>query len=86
LRVSPDPAYDKLTGSSTAESLLSGAVIGAACEADGMIRRYADAHSDLQVVITGGDAAYLCKQLKSRFFAHQNLLLQGLHAILRYNL
>jgi type III pantothenate kinase len=84
--VSPDPTYDKLTGSSTAESLLSGAVIGAACEADGMIGRYEDAHNDLQVVITGGDAPYLCKQLKSRFFAHQNLLLQGLHVILRYNL
>lgn len=81
-----DKNYDKLTGESTAESLLSGAVIAAACEADGMIDRYHTQYKNLQVLITGGDADYLCKQLKNRFFANQNILLQGLNTILNFNL
>ncbi|WP_317899833.1 type III pantothenate kinase [Aurantibacillus circumpalustris] len=81
-----DKNYDKLTGQSTAESLLSGALVAAACEADAMIDRYMEQHENLQVVITGGDADYLCKQLKNRFFANQNILLQGLNTILNFNL
>jgi len=53
---------------------------------DGMIDRYKDQYNDLQAVITGGDADYLCKQLKNRFFANQNILLQGLNTILNFNI
>jgi type III pantothenate kinase len=84
--VEADKNYEKLTGTSTAESLLSGAITGAACEAECMIQRYEQQYSNLVVVITGGDADYLCKQVKSRFFTSQNLLLIGLNAILNYNL
>lgn len=79
-------SYDKLKGMNTHESLLSGAMIGAACEADDMITRYLLLHPALKVVITGGDSDYLCKQLKNRFFAHQNILLTGLNTILNYQL
>lgn len=81
-----DKNYDKLTGQTSAESLLSGALLGAACEADSMIDRYRTQHPELLVVLTGGDSDYLSKQLKNRFFAHPKLLLQGLDTILRYNL
>ncbi len=84
--VDADPEYDLLIGSNTRESLLSGAITATAAEADGMIQRYAGTFPDLVVYITGGDAAYLCKQVKSRFFANQNLLLKGLNAILELNL
>lgn len=84
--IEADPEYTQLIGSSTRESLLSGAITAAAAEADGMIQRYTEAFPDLVVYITGGDAAYLCKQVKSRFFANQNLLLTGLNAILELNL
>ena len=80
-----DVNYTKLIGNSTKNSMLSGALIGAACEVDGMIERYRLLHPNLIVAITGGDSEYLCKQLKNRFFAHQYLLLQGLHTILNYN-
>jgi type III pantothenate kinase len=79
-------SYHQLIGTSTQESLLSGALIASACEVDGMIQRYKEEYDDLLVLITGGDADYLCKQVKNRFFAHQNLLLQGLNTILNYNL
>ncbi len=81
-----DKNYDKLTGCSSTESLLSGALIGAACEVDSMIDRYLALYPNLVVVLTGGDADYLSKQVKNRFFAHPKLLLQGLDTILRYNL
>jgi type III pantothenate kinase len=76
----------KLTGTTTRDSLISGAVIGAACEADGMIERYGALYSNLVVVLTGGDAQLLAGQLKNRFFANQNLLLYGLNTILNFNL
>ncbi len=84
--VEPQSGYFKLTGESTVESLLTGAIVGAACEADAMINRYREKYPSLRVVITGGDAPYLSGQLKNSFFAQQNVLLQGLNAILNYNL
>lgn len=84
--VETDKNYVKLVGQSTAESLLSGALVAAAAEVDGMIDRYLKLYPDLQVVITGGDADYLCKQVKNRFFADQNILLYGLNTILNFNI
>ncbi|MBX3163669.1 MAG: type III pantothenate kinase [Bacteroidetes bacterium] len=81
-----DKNYEKLIGESTQESLLSGALLGSALEVDGMISHYLAQYPDLQVVITGGDSDYLCKQLKNRFFADQNILLRGLNTILNFNL
>jgi type III pantothenate kinase len=77
-------SYDILTGGTTQESLLSGAMIGAACEADEMISRYFHLYPALVVVLSGGDGEYLSRQLKNRFFAHQNILLEGLNTILNY--
>ena len=81
-----DKNYEKLTGETTAESILSGALLGAACEVDCMIERYKAQYNDVEIVITGGNADYLCKQLKNRFFTNQNILLYGLNTILNYNL
>jgi type III pantothenate kinase len=82
--VEMDKQYSKLTGQSTSESILSGALIGAVCEADAMIDRYNAMYKDLVIVLTGGDGDYLSAQLKNRFFANQNLLLYGLNTILNY--
>lgn len=84
--VDVDKHYDKLIGQSTRESLLSGALMASVCEVDAMIDRYHSNYQNLVVVITGGDSDYLCKQVKSRFFAHQSILLQGLNTILNYTL
>jgi len=81
-----DKTYNSLVGSDTQQSLLSGALIGAIAEVDEMIAKYFLKYPNLQVVLTGGDADYLGKQLKSRLFANQNVLLYGLNTILNYNL
>lgn len=82
----PDFNYENLTGINTHESMMSGALIGAVAEAEGMIKRYENIHKNLIVVVTGGDGPYLCKQLKNRIFAHPHLILTGLNTILNYNI
>jgi type III pantothenate kinase len=84
--IEPNANYDKLTGTNTEESLLSGALLGAAAEAEDFISQYRQLHENLQVVFTGGDSAYLCKQLKNRFFAHPHLVLLGLNTVLNFNI
>jgi type III pantothenate kinase len=81
-----DKTYNSLVGFDTQQSLLSGALIGALAELDEMIAKYLLKYPNLQAVLTGGDADYLGKQLKSRLFANQNVLLYGLNTILNYNL
>ncbi|MEI6019652.1 MAG: type III pantothenate kinase [Bacteroidota bacterium] len=83
--VEMDKQYTKLVGTNTQESLLSGALTATACEVDGMIGRYLIAYTDLEVYVTGGDAAYLCKQVKNRFFAEPDLIMIGLNSILDFN-
>ncbi len=78
--------YHQLIGRSSRESLLSGALIGSAAEVESMIGYYSEIYPNLQVVLTGGDSAYLCKQLKNRFFTNPNILLTGLNAILNFNI
>jgi type III pantothenate kinase len=71
-----------LIGDTTANSILSGVVIGCAAELDGMIDRYRLKYKGLKVVLTGGDAETLEKHLKNKIFAVPNLTLLGLHHIL----
>ncbi|WP_338732784.1 type III pantothenate kinase [Mangrovimonas cancribranchiae] len=73
-------------GNSTENSIQSGIVYGVLNEIDGFVKEYQNKYSDLTVILTGGDANFLSKQLKSSIFANSNFLLQGLNYILRFNL
>jgi type III pantothenate kinase len=79
-----DENYENLTGKNTKDSILSGALIGAVCEVESMIQQYQNTYSILKIVFTGGNANYLCKQLKNRFFADEHLILKGLNAVLNF--
>ena len=72
-------------GFSTKESINSGVVNGVIQEIEGVISQYKNKYLDLTVVLTGGDTNFLSKQLKSSIFANQNLLLQGLNYLLKFN-
>ncbi|TNJ41257.1 type III pantothenate kinase [Tamlana fucoidanivorans] len=74
-----------ITGNSTTECMHSGVVFGVINEIEGAIAQYQDKYSDLTVILTGGDAKFLSKQLKSSIFAHSNFLLEGLNYILQIN-
>ena len=74
-----------IIGNSTEKSIHSGVVNGIIKEIDGVISEYLEKYKDLTVILTGGDANFLSKQLKSSIFANSNFLLEGLNYILDYN-
>jgi len=74
-----------LVGDSTASAIHSGVMNGILKEIDGVIDDYQEKYTDLTVILTGGDANFLSKQLKNSIFANSNFLLEGLNFILEYN-
>ena len=76
---------DYFIGNSTNESIHSGIINGILNEINGTINWYAKEYKDLTVILTGGDAVFLSKRLKSSIFANSNFLLEGLNYILEFN-
>ena len=74
-----------IIGDSTTGAIHSGVVNGIIKEIDGIIDEYRGNYSDLTIILTGGDANFLSKQLKNSIFANSNFLLEGLNFILEYN-
>lgn len=85
--VQKDENYDKLIGQNTNESILSGVLIGALKEVNGMIEEYQQNYPHIKIVITGGDGNFFSKHLKKNsIFTHPNLVLEGLNHILNFTL
>lgn len=82
----PDDNFDTLIGTTTDESILSGAGMGAVAEINGFIEQYRSMYPDICIVLTGGDANFFEKRLKKPIFTDSFLILKGLNAILDYNL
>ncbi|PRP67294.1 type III pantothenate kinase [Nonlabens agnitus] len=80
----PEP-NQQLIGNTTSTSIQSGVVNGLTFEIKGMVKKYKKQHPDLNVIITGGDADLLVKQMKNRFFATPFLMLYGIHNIYKIN-
>ena len=76
---------NSIIGNSTETSIHSGVVFGVLKEIEGVIEDIKKNYSDLTVILTGGDANFLSKQLKSSIFANSNFLLEGLNFILQFN-
>lgn len=72
-------------GNNTNSSIHSGVVNGIAREIDGIINQYSDDYEKLTVVLTGGDAEFLAKQLKNSIFVRPFFLLEGLYIISKLN-
>ena len=81
-----DEKTDILIGTTSNESIVSGAQKGAVAEVDGIIEEYKSQYPDIKVLLTGGDVNFFEKRLKNSIFADQNLILKGLNVILDYNL
>lgn len=81
-----DHSFDRFIATNSTDSILSGALMGAAAEIDGFIEQYKILYPDINVVLTGGDVNFFEKRLKNSIFADQNLILKGLNEILDYNL
>ncbi|GAB5538456.1 MAG: type III pantothenate kinase [Salibacteraceae bacterium] len=72
-------------GTSTESSMHMGAGFSACREVEGMIDHFEDKFGNLKVIITGGDAAFFEQHVKNAIFAAPNLVLHGLHSIVRHN-
>jgi len=68
-------------GNSTEDCLHAGISLGSILEIDGFINLYKENYSDLTIILTGGDAVFLAKQLKNIIFANPNFLAESLCAI-----
>jgi type III pantothenate kinase len=74
-----------LTGKTTEECVLSGALNGTLAEINQVIYRYFQQFDDLRVIICGGGAVYFDKKMEIDTFVVPNLVLEGLNSILRFN-
>lgn len=77
--------FNTVLGRDTEESLLAGSVGAVFKEIDGFIDHYKNEYPDLKVLMAGGDAELFDKNLKNEIFAVPNLVLSGLHNILKFN-
>ncbi len=84
----PEVAHGEINtyfGDSTESSIRTGVFLGLIEEINGTIQTFANKHPDLIVALSGGDADHLVNHVKYRIFALPNLILLGLHQILKYN-
>ena len=72
-------------GRNTKQSILSGVMNGVYSEINSVINYYKNKYSNLKIVLTGGDAIFLAKKIKSRIFVEPNFLLLSLNQILLNN-
>ncbi len=75
----------ELIANDTKSNMLSGVLLAASKEIDGMIDEYLVKFPELNIIITGGDADLLVYRLKNEIFAVPNFTLIGLNHILEYN-
>ncbi len=81
-----EPRIEKsIIGKSTNSAMHNGVSLAMTVEINGIIAEFSNTYEDLVVILTGGDAHFLSKRLKSGIFAHSNFLMQGLNYILEYN-
>ena len=72
-------------GNDTESSLQTGGLMGAVMEIRGFIDSYNNSFTKINTILTGGDSAWLAKNLEKPIFVKQNLILHGLNKILNYN-
>ena len=79
------PGSTGFLGDSTENALRNGAEQGAVLEMKAFIQICRREFRPLQVFLTGGDADFFASKFKTKIFANQNLVLEGLQKILQYN-
>lgn len=75
-----------LIGKNTNDAIISGVQNGLIFEIDAYINNLKAKHSNLRVIITGGDANFLSKLLNNKADLHPEIVLEGLNKILNFNL
>ena len=76
----------EIYGISTESAIHTGVVQGATEEIKGTMQLFEQKFGKINTIITGGDASVFEKRLKVPIFALPNLVLNGLHTILEFNI
>lgn len=71
-------------GASTLESLQSGVFLGLESEINYRIQLFLDKYSQLNVILTGGDAVFFENRIKNKIFANLNLTLIGMNYLIQH--
>jgi type III pantothenate kinase len=74
-----------LLGYDTATCMRSGVVFGITAEVEGMVADFAKEYGEFNAVLTGGDAPFFARHIKSGIFADPQIMLKGLYQILKHN-
>jgi len=72
-------------GKTTEEAIKTGIQKGMIYEIDSYINDFKNNYDSLNLVFTGGDSFFFEKKLKNAIFANPNLVLIGLHKVLKFN-
>ena len=72
-------------GKTTEMAMRNGSQLGTVMEVAGFIEHYQSEFGQINVILTGGDANFLAKKMKSEIFVNHDLTLIGLNKILNYN-
>lgn len=85
--VRPDSGEVSVVGSTTQECIRAGVQLGMLAEMQGMIEMYRkeEEAEHLMIFLTGGDMTFFENLLKNINFAMPNLVLEGIQAIVEYN-
>lgn len=74
-----------LLGKTTEEAIQAGVINGIVLEMDGMIELMKKKNPEITTLLTGGDAGFFERRLKSAIFVKFEIILIGLNRILEYN-
>lgn len=75
-----------LIGTTTEHAMRNGAQIGLLSEVEGLHKRFGERFGNIQLIITGGDGAFLDRHLTiEKKYYEPNLVLIGLNRILNFN-
>ncbi len=77
--------FENALGDSTENAIRNGGELGALLEIEGFTHLMGRHYKDLKLVLTGGDADFFVRNMKTKIFAHPNLVLIGLNQILQHN-
>ena len=72
-------------GNSTNKAIHSGVVNGIGFEIEGFVSDFKLNFKNFIIILTGGDADFLAKQLKKPIFANSNFLVESLNQLFQYN-
>ncbi|HJZ41134.1 MAG TPA: type III pantothenate kinase [Bacteroidales bacterium] len=73
-------------GDNTGSAIAAGVQQGIIYEINGYIHEFETLYPGCKIILTGGDASFFVRELKSTIFAIPELVLSGLNHILEYNM